>query len=280
MKQRIYKLIMSLFVAAILGSCGTTSILSNADPETIYEVSMDYYERGKYAKAARCFENVLTYYVGSNLEDSIMFFTAKSKFKDEDYYSAISYFEEYRKRHYRSHLLEDAEGMMTLSYYYTSAGPERDQTGTEMAIASIDEFFSRHPDSDKVDDFRSIREELVQRLYDRSFLNAYTYYKIGYYKSAIVALKNALREYPESSNREKIMYYMIMAAFELADNSIEELENDRHMAVIDMYYTFIAEFPRSQYKKEIDKKVAVSRTFLQTSDPSLLENKGETILSK
>lgn len=34
---------------------------------------------------------------------------------------------------------------------------------------------------------------LTQRLHDKTYLNAYTYYKIGRYKSAIVALKNALK---------------------------------------------------------------------------------------
>ncbi len=277
MKNRTYKIILSLFAVALFGSCGTTSLLSNAEPEEIYQAALDLQDNGKWSKASRCFEYVIGNYMNTEREDSIMFYNSRCKFKDEDYYSAISYFEEYRKRHYRSPFLEDAEGMMALSYYYTSAAPERDQTGTTMAIASIDEFFSRHPNSDKIEDFVNIRAELVQRLYDKSFLSAYTYYKIGRHKSAIVALKNALREYPESTNREKIMYYMILSAYELATNSIPQLEADRHLAVIDMYYTFIAEFPRSQYKKEIDKKIEVSRRFLENNDPSLLEGKGETI---
>ncbi len=269
---------MSLFTAALFGGCGVSSILSNADPDVIYEAAFKFYDEGRFSKASRCFENIASYYIGSDREDSIMFFNAKCKYKDEDYYSAIGYLESYRQRYYRSPFLEDAEGMLTMSYYYSAPRPERDQGSTKMAISSIDEFFSRHPKSDKTEVFVEIRAELVQRLHDKSFNNAYTYYKIGNFKSAIVALRNALKEYPESTNREKIMYYLILSSYELAVNSIEELEMDRHMAVIDSYYTFVAEFPRSSYMKELDRKVEVSKVFLEKSDPNLL-NEAEDAVS-
>ena len=56
---------------------------------------------------------------------------------------------------------------------------------------AINEFISRYPGSDKVEDFRKINDELTQRLHKKTYLNAYTYYKIGRYKSAVPALKNA-----------------------------------------------------------------------------------------
>ncbi len=228
----------------------------------MYKRALLFYEQEKWGKASRYFENVARIYLGSIREDSIMFFMARCKFKDEDYSSAITLLESYRFQFSRSKFMEDAEGMLTMSYYYSSPGPERDPTNIAYALSGIEEFQSRYPNSDKNESFNQIREELMGRLYDRSFLNAYTYYKIGRYKSAIVAFRNAMKEHPENPNREKMMYYMILSGYELARNSIESLEVDRHLALVDMFYSFIAEFPESQYRKEVDKIVEQARGFL------------------
>ena len=87
----------------------------------------------------------------------------------------------------------------TPCFYYLSPSPQRDQTVTGQAIVAISEFMSRYPDSEKYGQFEQMRNELTGRLHDKEFLNAYTYYKIGKHKSAIVALKNALRKYPRDA---------------------------------------------------------------------------------
>ncbi len=231
----------------------------------MYKRALSFYEQEKWGKASRYFENVARVYLGSVREDSIMFFMARCKFKDEDYGDAITLLESYRFQFSRSDFMEAAEGMLTLSYYYSSPGPERDPTNIAYTLSGIEEFQSRYPNSKQNEAFSQMRIELMGRLYDRAFLNAYTYYKIGKYKSAIVAFKNAMKEHPENPNREKMMYYMILSGYELARNSIESLEVDRYMALVDMYYSFVAEFAESEYRKELDKIVETARDFLDKS---------------
>ena len=81
---------------------------------------------------------------------------------------------------------------------------------------------------------------MTGRLHDKEFLNAYTYYKIGKHKSAIVALKNALRKYPETPHREELMYLIVGSGYELAHNSVQRKQTDRYLSMLDSYYTFIA----------------------------------------
>jgi outer membrane protein assembly factor BamD len=97
---------------------------------------------------------------------------------------------------------------------------------------------------------------------EKSYLNAYTYYKIGRYKSAIVAFKNSLKQYPESHRKEDIMYYTTVSAYRLAANSIESKQMDRYLATIDYYFSFISEFPESKYRKELENIVERSRDFI------------------
>lgn len=271
MKQRIFKILLSLLVVVIFGSCSTLKYLSMEDPELIYDTALELYEQEKWSKTARYFSNIMQNYIGTPREDTIIFYSARCKFKDGDYQTAISLFNNYRMQFSRSPFIEDAEGMLTLSFYYISPGPERDPANVRQTLSSINEFRSRYPNSDKIEMFNEIEAELIQRLHDRSYLSAYTYYKTGHYKAAIVAFKNSLKEYPETTNREDIMYYMTCSAYELARNSIPSLEVDRYLAVIDMYYSFIAEYPDSKSKKDVEDMYQKATSFLEKSDSDLLD---------
>ena len=136
--------------------------------------------------------------------------------------------------------------MYALCFYYLSPGPSRDQTMTGQALIAINEFMSRYPHSDRVEDFKQINGELTQRLHDKSYLNAYTYYKIGRYKSAIVSLKNALKQFPDSNHREEIMYMIVDASYRFANNSVANKQ----------------EFPESKYTKEVDRMAKHARDYL------------------
>jgi outer membrane protein assembly factor BamD len=133
---------------------------------------------------------------------------------------------------------------------------------TTEAIIAITEFLSRYPQSDKVDEFNEMLDILTERLMEKSYLNAYTYFKIGRYKSAIVAFKNAMKRYPDSPYTEQMMYYQTVSAYRLAENSVESKQEDRYLAMLDNYYSFIAEYPESKYVKELTRMSKDARNFL------------------
>ena len=141
--------------------------------------------------------------------------------------------------------------------------PERDQSLTSQAIIAISEFMSHYPESEQLNIFTEMTEDLTWRLHEKAFINAYTYYKIERYNSAIIAFRNALKKYPESHRREDVMYYTVMSAFMLAENSVESKQLDRYMTTLDSYYTFNMEFPESKYKKEMDHVADVCRRFIE-----------------
>ena len=133
---------------------------------------------------------------------------------------------------------------------------------TGQALIAINEFMSRYPHSDRVEVFKQINGELTQRLHDKSYLNAYTYYKIGRYKSAIVSLKNALKQFPDSNHREEIMYMIVDASYRFANNSVANKQTDRYLSMLDSYLSFKEEFPESKYTKEVDRMAKHARDYL------------------
>jgi outer membrane protein assembly factor BamD len=61
------------------------------------------------------------------------------------------------------------------------------------------------------------------------------------------------------------MYYTTVAAYRLAENSIESKQMDRYLATLDYYYSFIAEFPESKRCKELKNIEDNSRDFIDKS---------------
>lgn len=131
---------------------------------------------------------------------------------------------------------------------------------------AVNEYLAHYPNSSRSDEFREMDKILTQRLHDKTYLNAYTYYKIGRYKSAIVALKNALKLYPTSSHREEIMYLIVKSGSKLADNSVQDKQADRYLSTLDSYYSFVAEFPESHYLKELDRLAQNAKDFLDRNN--------------
>lgn len=255
--------ITAVVTLVVMASCSATQkAITSGDPQIIYRHALDLYEGENWNKAAALFEMIEPYMAGAPNEDSLLYFKARCRFKGYNYSEAVAEFDEFRRRFGRSPFLEDAEGMYTLSYYYMAPGPTRDQQTTQLALISVEEFLSRYPDSEQFDTFSSLRDELVERLHEKTFLNAMTYYKIGRYKSAIVAFKNAFKQYPDSKYREEISYYVVASAYELADNSVPSKKEDRYLQMLDSYFTFIAEFPESKHRKEVDTMEKKARKYL------------------
>jgi outer membrane protein assembly factor BamD len=254
-----------LAVVALIGgvACSTVNnAIKSGDPQFAYEQALELYDNGKWDQASTLFEATRHIYMGTPREDSLSFYNARCKFKRRNWEDASSLLDTYRRKFGRSPFIEEAEGMYALCYYYMSPPPEYDQTMTTQAIISITEFLSRYPNSEYVAEFNDMLEELTARLMQKSYLNAYTYYKIGRYKSAIVAFKNAMKRHPDSPYTEQMMYYQTVSAYRLAENSIESKQVDRYLAMLDNYYSFLAEYPESKYVKELARMAKSARSFL------------------
>ncbi len=261
-KNWLYALCVVAGALMVAGCSGTATVLKKGDPAAIYAKGLEYYKVDKWQKASMLFEAAHHYYIGTPREDSLTFYIARCKFMDHDWETASLMFEDFRRKFGRSAFIEDAEAMYANCFYYMSPAPTRDQTMTSQAIVAISEFMSRYPQSDKVGAFEKMMAELTDRLHEKSYLNAYTYYKIGRYKSAIVALKNALKLYPDSRFREEIMYLIVDSGYRFASNSIASKQRDRYLSMMDSYLSFKEEFPESKHIREVERMAEHARDYL------------------
>ena len=80
------------------------------------------------------------------------------------------------------------------------------------------------------------------------------------YKAAIVALTNSLKEFPETSYREEMMYLKLSSLFLYAEKSVKIKQKERYQETLDDYYSFMEEFPKSKLLKGCGQYFPDNRT--------------------
>lgn len=263
MTRNISKILIAILAVMTLGGCsGYNKLLKSGDNELMYTKALEFYNTKKYQKTLQIFEMINHFYLGTAREDTIAYYTAAANYKLGDFETSGILLDDYRRKFGRSPFIEDAEYMYAKGFYFSSPAPERDQTTTHRALIAIDEYLNRYPKSVKKEILEANIVELTNKLHDKAFINAKSYYKTGRYKSAVVALKNAVRQYPESRHREELMYLTTKSAYLLASNSVEGMKRDRYMDMMDVYYNFASEYPESKYSKETDKMLEEAKKVL------------------
>ena len=87
------------------------------------------------------------------------------------------------------------------------------------------------------------------------------------YKAAVVALTNSLKEFANTKYREKMMYLKLNSLFQYAELSYKIKQKERYQATLDDYYSFMEEFPKSTYSKDVNNIFQKTNKFLKAGIP-------------
>lgn len=253
------KLIISaaLLVIATMGCKSKYELLINsANSEEKYAAAFDYFNMGKYPKAARLFENLSVVTTGTERDDTVQYYWALSNYRNQDFYTATANFDHFIETHPESVFSEDAQFLKIDCMYRATYRYELDQTPTYKAITAISEYIINNIDSPHIPACNRMLDDLNERLDRKAFENAYIYYKMEDYKAASVALKNVLKDDSDNIYREKVLFYSAMASYKYAFMSVPDKQRERYQVFVDDYYNFISEYPDSEYRKNLDDAFA------------------------
>lgn len=255
-------LLLALLSLSLVSCSGFTKLLKSNDVEAKYTEAMRLYESKKYNKAFTLFDNVLPALIGTPREDSITFLMGKAAYNMGDYVSAGQMMDQYRNQFTRSLFTPEAEYLYAMSFYHLSLPAEKDQGDTRRALTAFHEFLARRPTSVHAKEIQTQIDELTNKLYYKTYLNAALYYKLGHYQSAVTALRSAIKEYPETPYRQDMMYMVVKAWYAYAKNSVYARQLDRYLKMIDAYYNFKSSFPDSkQFDKDLNRMLADAQKF-------------------
>ncbi len=242
-----------LFVLLVSG-CKSyyESLFRNNNVAERYAGAMEFYNKGKYRKAAALFESMLFLSQGTQYEDSVQFYNAMSNYRYGDYFVAEANFSKFLEVFPRSPMAEEARFLRIKCLYQGTYRWELDQVPTQKAMATIAEFMYDNPNSEYYDVCKAMLDEFQERLDRKAYEGAKLYYTMKDYKSSHYALKSVLRENSDNRYREEILYYTALSSYKYAFNSIKEKQKERYMTFIDDYYNFIGEYPKVSGRRELD----------------------------
>jgi len=263
-KNRIVFGMLFAGAAVILSGCGEyEKILKSRDFQKKYDTAVEMYDDGQFAKAGTLFDQVSNVYRGTTKADTVKYYQAKSYYGQRDYMMSGYYFSELSSTYANSVYLEESDFMIGYCFYKQSPRAELDQQTTYKTITAMQMFMVKYPTSERVAECQDIIVEMSDKLVEKSFISAKLYYDLGYYKSAILALRNSLMDFPETKYREELMFLILKSTFLLADNSVPSKQKERYQATVDEYYSFVGEFPDGSHSKEAKRMYDSSNKYLE-----------------
>ncbi len=250
-----------LFSALILlaSSCGNfRKIEKSSDWRVKYEAGLNYYNKQDYYRASVLFEQVLPIVRGLPEGEKVQFYLAYCQFYDKLYLLASEQFKTFYETYGRSQLAEEARYMYAYSLYKQSPSDNLDQSSSIQAMAAMQEFLNRYPNSKFKDQSIEVIFTTQAKLEKKGFANAYQYYKMRSYKAAIIALNNFRDNFPDSKYLEEANFLVVDAEYRLAEQSVRAKQLERYRAVVEHYKEFVDRYPESKFLKDAEKLYADS----------------------
>ncbi len=246
-------IIILLFTLTQISCSKYQRILKSSDTQLKYDAAVKYYEAEKYDRAMPLLEELIPLFRGTEKAEKVYYMYCYTNFQQDMLYGAAYHFKKFAVTFPNSKHAQEALFMHGYSLYLLSPISELDQTETYNAINALQLFVNTFPENNLVDSSNVLMDKLRDKLEAKSFLNSKQYYKIYDFKAAIIALKNTLKEYPETKNKEEILYLVLKSNFLLTENSIKSKKIERIHNTIEAYYTFVDSFKDSKYVREAER---------------------------
>ncbi|MDV6169974.1 outer membrane protein assembly factor BamD [Flavobacterium sp. DG1-102-2] len=257
-----------LFFALALTSCSEyQKALKNDDIAKKYEVAEKLYEKEKYTKAIRLFEQISPSYKGKPQAQKMFYMYSTALYKTKQYYTAGYQFDSFTAIYPKSDKAEEAAFLACKSYYMLSPRYSLDQVDTYKALDKLQLFIDNYPNSQYMAEANSLVKELREKLELKAYEIAKQYNTISEYtgdhNAAIKALDNFILDYPGTKYKEDALYYKFDSSYQLAINSVQNKMQDRLETAKSNYNALIKFSPETKYKAQADKMLANIDTELQ-----------------
>lgn len=246
------QLLLALFLPILaLSSCSKfTKLQKENDIAAKLKGADDYYNEGECLKSGILYEELIPHVKGTAQYEEVLYHHAKSSYCDEDYILSNYYFNNFVKTFPSSDYSEECAYLGALCLFKESPHYSLDQEDTRKAIDELQLFIDKYPTTDRKDTINYMVKGLRAKLELKAFEGAKQYHHIRRYKSAVIALDNALKEYPDSRYREQMMFLIVESNYELAINSIESKKEERLLATIESYHNFVDAYGESSELKK------------------------------
>jgi outer membrane protein assembly factor BamD len=275
-----YKILLISLVLVLGSACSKyQKTLKNPDVNKKLDMAMAYYKKKDYYRASTLFEQLQDNFNGTAMAEKVIYYSAYCNYGLQNYLLAGFQFKSYFENFPTGEFAEDALYMTAYCQYLESQSYYLDPTDTNKGIEAIKLFVSVYPDSKYVPECNILLDKLRGKLSLKAYKNAKLYYNIGEYKSAIVALPNVIKDYPETPYKEELDYLTTKSYFLLAKGSIESKQEERYKEYFTAFDNFKDEYPDSKYINELTSLKFKTESALKKLEHKDLDKEKESLFN-
>ena len=243
----------SLACLIIFNSCSEyNKILKGSDYNLKFEKAKEYYDNNQCYKSLPLLDELMSYFRMTNKGEEVYYYYAKNQYCMGDYYLAGYYYKRFVKNFPQSALVEECAFNAAICMMRNSPDYYLDQTDSYKAIDEFQLFMSKYPSSYLVDSCNTLISQLRDRLEIKSFEKAKLYFRMEKYRSATIALKSTITEFPDTQYKEEILFLSLKSNYLYASNSVEVKKVERFEETIKSYHNFVDSFKGGNNFKEAE----------------------------
>ena len=233
----VFRLLMALFLAAVLGGCG---LLSDNKDETagwsatkLYDAAREAQSDGAWDKAAKYYEKLEARYPYGRYAQQAQLELGYVYWKAGEAGSALAACDRFIKLHpshpavdyvyYLKGLVNFNEDLGWAGYISTQDPTERDPKAARAAFDAFRELTTRFPDSKYTPDAIQRMNYLVNAMASHDVHVARYYLKRGAFVAAANRAQSAIKTFPTAPAIEEAMYILVQAYDKLG---MQDLRND------------------------------------------------------
>jgi outer membrane protein assembly factor BamD len=251
MKIRILYIALVSFL--VLTSCsGYNKVVKGDNYERKFELAGELYDKKQYMKCVTLYEQIYQRVPKTGEGELAYYRLGKSYYEEKDYSMGGYYFGSFYQRFPFSPKAEECMFLSAICSVKNSPDFTLDQNDTELAINDLQQFINKFPNSELVDTCNQVMDKLRFKLETKDFETVKQYSKTENFKAAIMSSQTFLEDYPRSNYREEVQFTLVNNSFLLTKNSIEEKKKQRIEETLERYRNFVAEFPNTKYKKDVN----------------------------
>ena len=277
-------LAFAFFLSVVIGISSCTSkfekLRASNDITKKYQEALRLYGKKDYNRALLLLDDLVHRYRGRAEAEDIYYYFAYTNYKLKDYVNARYHFKIFAETYPKSTKAEECRFMAAHCYYLESPKYSLDQKNTVKAIDALQLFINLYPKSARVAEASKLINDLRNKLEKKSYANAKLFLDIGDYRSAVIACKNSVRDYPDTKYAEELEFLTIKAQYLFAKNSFEKKQEERFNETIQYCTEFLDTYSKSDYvseiknlKRESELGIVHARKILIAEEQRLKEDK-------
>ncbi len=216
------------------------------------KLAQKYYEEGDYYRAGLLWEDVVPIVKGDPRAEDIQFKYAYCHFYQKQYLLSAYYFKNFYFTYRRSPNAVEAFFMNAFSLYKDSPKTHLDQASSKEAIQAFQDVINSYPESDYAKRASTHLDELRGKLETKAFENAELFYNLGRYKSAVIALENFQKDFPDAPQLAEAAFLRLKSEYDLAKNSIYSKQKERYELSKTYYYYLIDRYPENPFVRDAE----------------------------